>query len=359
MSKTWYNITPANVEGSPAEVLLYDVIGAWGVSAKQFAEDLKASAGSAITLRINSPGGDVMEGAAIYNILRSDGRQVTVHIDGLAASMASVVAMAGHKVVMPANALMMIHNPWTVAMGDADQLRKDADLLDKVKAQIVGAYQAKCGDKKTHEQLVEMMDAETWLDGAEAVAAGLADECGEAIKVAACAVDASKFAAKVDARLVAIMPKIETNGAGDAGTTPNDSKTSQPNQLAPVVDAAVFESRLESEKAQARAEGAAGRDAEVKALRDELALVKAEAEKMVATVNEQKATIEAERKARQFAEKAHATLLGGATLKPNDADITWDQALKDHGYEKARKLYPAAYDAFMLKNAPGLKQARK
>jgi ATP-dependent protease ClpP protease subunit len=359
MAKSWYNMTPAKAEGGAAEILLYDVIGGWGVSAKQFAEDLKALGGGSITLRINSPGGDVMEGAAIYNILKADGRPVTAYIDGLAASMASVVAMAAGRVVMPANALMMIHNPWTVSAGDAERLRKDADLLDKIKGQIVGAYEAKCGAKKTHDEIVAMMDAETWMDGKEAVEAGLADECGEELKAAACAVDVGKFAAKVDARLAALMPKESDHVA------PPAQSGAPAAVVAPVLlDAAVVATRIDSERAEAYAQGAASRDAEVAMIRAELDGARAEIKTLKGNVEQLTAAVKAERDARVMAEQArdkakaaHETLLGGLKFTPSDVAEQGFEALQaKYGYKQAREKYPDAYAAFMREKAPATRQ---
>ena len=348
MPKSWYNMVPAKAEDGAAEILLYDIIGAWGISAKQFAADLKALKGAAITLRINSPGGDVIEGAAICNILKADGRPVTSYIDGMAASMASVIPMVG-KVIMPSNALMMVHNPWTVSMGDADQLRKDAGLLDKIKGQIVGAYEAKCGTKRNRDQIVAMMDAETWMDGKEAVEAGFADECGEAIKVAACAVDVSKFAAKVDARVAAIMPKPE---AAHVPETPPAPVAPPP---APVLlDATVVESRIESEKALAFQNGAASRDAEILALttaRDgfkaELTAAQDAIARHVAEIADLKKTVVNEQQARVKAVTAHAALMGGAHFKPDEGGATsWEDAVARMGYEAAARQCPALLAEF-------------
>lgn len=185
MSKSWYEIKAKGA--GVAEVLIYEEIGMWGVSAKQFARDLKDLGKiSQIDLRINSPGGSVFDGNAIFNQIKQHPANVTVYIDGLAASMASVIAMAGDRIVMPENALMMIHNPWTVAIGDADELRKNADLLDKIKTTLVNAYGR---SMMTEDEIVEMMDAETWLTGEEAVEMGFADELEQEVALAAC----SKF----------------------------------------------------------------------------------------------------------------------------------------------------------------------
>jgi ATP-dependent Clp protease protease subunit len=168
-----------------ATIHLYDEVGAFGSGSKEFLADLGKLDGQHIHLRINSPGGSVVEGTAIYNALRRHKGGLTVHIDALAASMASVIAMAGAPVYIADNALLMIHNPWTVSAGDSEQLRKEADLLDKLKSTLVNAYTRKTG--MDQEQIAEMMDSETWLDAVEAVALGFADAIEEGVAAAATA----------------------------------------------------------------------------------------------------------------------------------------------------------------------------
>lgn len=180
--ESWYSLRAAS--RGVAEVMLYDDIGAWGISARQFARDLAALGDvSQIDLRIHSGGGDVMEGTAMYNILRGHSARVVVYIDGLAASMASVVAMAGDEIRMPANAMMMIHKPWGGHVGDADDMREYADLLDKVEGTLIQAYARKSG--KSVEEIAALLKQTTWMDGNEAVAAGFADLVLDPIKAAA------------------------------------------------------------------------------------------------------------------------------------------------------------------------------
>jgi ATP-dependent protease ClpP protease subunit len=166
-------------------VTLYDEIGAFGAGSKEFLADLGKLSGQHIHLRINSPGGSVVEGTAIYNALRRHEGGLTVHIDALAASMASVVAMSGSPVLIADNALLMIHNPWTVSMGESKDLRKEADLLDKLKVNLRNAYVRKTG--MDAEEIAKMMDEETWLDAVEAVALGFADAIEEGVAAAATA----------------------------------------------------------------------------------------------------------------------------------------------------------------------------
>jgi len=162
---------------------LYDEIGGWGITAKQFAEELTALGNvQNIEMRIHSPGGDVFEGMTIYNLLKGCSAYITCYVDGLAASMGSVIAMAADKIIMPENAFMMIHKPWGGQMGDADDMRKYAELLDKVESTLLNSYVQKTG--KTEEEISDLLAEETWFTGSEAVAAGFADELSEPLETA-------------------------------------------------------------------------------------------------------------------------------------------------------------------------------
>ena len=164
-------------DGEPtneAEISIYDNIGGWGVTANDFIEKLNALGDvETINLRIASGGGSIVEGNTIFNALKRHGAKVVTHIDSLAASMASVIAMAGDEVRMAENALLMIHNPWTMSMGGAEQLRKDADLLDKMEANIRNAYSR---SSLTSEEIDAAMDAETYYTASEALEAGFIDQ---------------------------------------------------------------------------------------------------------------------------------------------------------------------------------------
>lgn len=145
-------------------------------SAEHFREELaRYPNASEIEIFINSYGGEVFEGTAIYNQLKRHPAHKTVYIDGFACSIASVIAMAGDEIVMPRNTLMMIHNMWMGAVGNAAQLRKAADDLDVINNAGRQAYLQKAGDKLSEERLVEMMDAETWLTAQDCIELGLAD----------------------------------------------------------------------------------------------------------------------------------------------------------------------------------------
>ncbi len=150
-------------------------------SANTFRETLaQYSNAKEIRIYVNSYGGSVFEGTAIYNQLKRHSAKKTVYIDGFACSIASVIAMAGDEVVMPKNALMMIHNAWMYSCGNAAELRKAADDLDTINNAGKQSYLQKAGDKIDSEELSAMMDAETWLTAEECVKYGLADRFADA-----------------------------------------------------------------------------------------------------------------------------------------------------------------------------------
>ena len=205
-------------------VTLYDEIGAFGAGSKQFLGDIGKLSGQHIHLRINSPGGSVVEGTAIYNALRRHKGGVTVHIDALAASMASVIAMAGAPVLIADNALLMIHNPWTVSMGGSEDLRKEADLLDMLKVNLRNAYVRKTGLGETEIQ--DMMDKETWLDAVDAVALGFADAIEEGVAAAATATP-ENLRARFDNFAKGMSQKAEIE-VPEAGTVVSESIPAEP-----------------------------------------------------------------------------------------------------------------------------------
>lgn len=169
--KTWFSIR-AQTASEPAEVSIYGDIGSWGVSAASFIDAVKAVQGP-IRVRINSGGGDVFDGLAIYNYLAGRGDVETV-IDGLAASAASLPFLAGSKRRMPKAAFLMVHNPWSGTVGGADDMRKAADVLDRIGAGLANVYARVTG--MAVEAVQALMNAETWLDGDAALAGNWATE---------------------------------------------------------------------------------------------------------------------------------------------------------------------------------------
>jgi ATP-dependent Clp protease protease subunit len=183
-----------------AEILIYDGIGQdfWGdgVTAKSFDKELKAlGAPKTINVRINSGGGNVFDGIAIYNALARHSARKVVHVDGLAASIASVIAMAGDEILMGDGTFMMVHNAWSFAIGNAAEMRRTADLLDSVSGQIADIYVNRSGQNA--KAVKALMDAETWMDADEAVKKGFADGRDK---------DAVRTAASIDARAFRNLP---------------------------------------------------------------------------------------------------------------------------------------------------------
>jgi len=183
-NQTWYGLGEKNAQGQ-VEISIYDEIGFWGVSASEFIRDVKAaSAGSTgVLLRINSPGGEVYDGLAIYNYLKGLDVPLTAMVDGIAASMASIVLMAADVIIVPENAFVMIHNPWAVRMGDADEMRKGADLLEKMGDSLASIYAERSG--KDVADILALMNDDTYMTGAEAVELGFADFTSDAVQMAA------------------------------------------------------------------------------------------------------------------------------------------------------------------------------
>jgi ATP-dependent Clp protease, protease subunit len=157
---------------APAEILLYDEIGAYGVTAKAFSAALASAGAGPLKVRINSPGGDVFDAMAIFNVLRARSG-VTTQVDGLAASAASFIALAGSRMEMAQNAMLMIHCAWSVAIGNKTDMRGTADVLDRVDGQILAMYVAKTGARPA--TITAAMEAETWMTADEAKLAGYCD----------------------------------------------------------------------------------------------------------------------------------------------------------------------------------------
>lgn len=181
------NVTFLN-KGRTGEIWLYDQVGdGWfgGMSAKTFGAELRALGQvDTINLHINSPGGSVFDGVSIYNQLKQHRARVVVDIDGVAASIASVIAMAGDEIRIADNAMLMIHNPYTMAAGGAEDMRKTADLLDQIRDVIASTYVKRT--KKGDAEIKQMMDEETWMAAGDAADFGFVDLVTPEQRVAAC-----------------------------------------------------------------------------------------------------------------------------------------------------------------------------
>jgi ATP-dependent protease ClpP protease subunit len=232
--KTWYALE-ANGEAAERviEVFVYGEIGAWGITANQFVQDLRAmdDGVSPVIAAFNSIGGDLFDGLAMHNALSRLGERCTGRIDALAASAASVAVCGAHKVVIAANAMLMIHNPWTYAAGDAEDFRKVADVLDQTMEAIIAAYKAKAPEIDEVE-LRRLVAAETWLTANEAVALGLADEVGDGIKVKAC-LGQGGVLQRYQHAPAELLAQLDEPPEPDPELEPDD-----PPQTPPVVDAA-------------------------------------------------------------------------------------------------------------------------
>lgn len=201
-TRTWYRLEASSADPTVADIHIVDIIGDWideminsywgfeaTLTAKSFLDQLSNLAASVKTIRIhiNSPGGDVFAALNIANALRdqqtSKGRRVESYVDGLAASAASVIAMAGSKVFMADNALLMVHNPWSIALGEAKDFRKAADDLDTIRGTIVATY--KWHSAMENAAIEALLDAATWMNADEAIANGFATDKIEGLKAAA------------------------------------------------------------------------------------------------------------------------------------------------------------------------------
>lgn len=176
-ARDWYRIN--NAAATTAEVIIYDEIGEWGVTAKNFIDDLNQVTAKNIDVRLNSGGGSVFEGLAIYQALRRHPANVTTHIDGIAASIASVIAMAGDRRLISRNGTVMIHEASGLCAGPSMDMREMAQLLDRTSNNLADIYAQRSG-VGTVESWRKQMLAETWFTGAEAVEAGLATETEDA-----------------------------------------------------------------------------------------------------------------------------------------------------------------------------------
>ncbi len=220
--RKWYQIEAQT--GARADLWIYEEIGTdfWGegLTAKKFVEDLAALEVDHIALHINSPGGSVFDGQAIFNAIERHPATVTTYIDGIAASIASVIALAGDTVEMAANALFMVHDPYGMAMGTSADMRQMADVLDKVGDTIIGVYERKTGSDR--EYIAEAMAAETWYTAAEALAAGFADIVAAPVKAAA--LSRFDFKSLGYRHVPDALARVTTEGTAEVGYGPEGAQ---------------------------------------------------------------------------------------------------------------------------------------
>ncbi|WP_410199021.1 head maturation protease, ClpP-related [Burkholderia cenocepacia] len=250
--KRWWDIrAQANAAGvNEVEIRIYGDIGFWGTDADLFASKLDevASTATSIVVAINSMGGDVFDAFAIYNALRRHTGKVTGRVDGVAASAASLILMACDTIEMPSNARLMIHNPNTVAAGEAEDLRKLADLLDSTSDSMLAAYVERSG--RTAEEVRAIMDAETWLTAAQAKEQGFCDAIIDPIRI-----EAYAGAARLAARYAAVPAEIRAVLEDDSEVTPAPEPHRLPTPTpAPGPDVSVLAAHVYSACRDARIE---------------------------------------------------------------------------------------------------------
>lgn len=236
----WTNLAPETGQESEAERVLelYGTIAeeSWfddDITPQMFREELFAGNGP-VTIWLNSPGGDCIAASQIYSMLMDYTGSVTVKIDGIAASAASVIAMAGTTVLMAPTALMMIHNPMTVAFGDTAEMQKAIDMLDEVKESIVNAYEIKTGMSRA--KISHLMDSETWMNANRAIELGFADDILED-KKKKCATDDVAFSFAAKSSQMRLLNKLEGKFKVKPVANP-EAKPQEPPQETPVVNPA-------------------------------------------------------------------------------------------------------------------------
>lgn len=182
MRKTWYNVRAA-AGATPATISIFDEIGMWGVTAKDFIASFRQIAEQDVTLELNTPGGSVFDALAMFNAMKMSGKTITVKVMGIAASAGSYLAMVGTKIVMPENTFMMVHNPLNGIYGNAADMREMADVLDKIGNSLTSTYVARTG--KSDEDVRAMLANDTYLTAAECLAHGFCDEVSPAVTATA------------------------------------------------------------------------------------------------------------------------------------------------------------------------------
>ncbi len=220
MHRDWYEIE-GRAESDELTIWLYDEIGERDMlgedpDVRTLVERITQARGP-ITVRVNSPGGNVWDGVAIHSALRASEQPVTVYIDGLAASVASYIAIAGDRVVIAPGGMVMVHDPWGMVAGTAEELRELADVLDKVRVQMASGYAARM--QRSLDEVLELMAAQTWYSAEEAVAAGLADEVGAGMRLAALVWDLASLYGAVPSGALPYrdLPLASEERAWDAG----------------------------------------------------------------------------------------------------------------------------------------------
>jgi len=398
MANKYYNLQMVN---EVPTFYIYQPIGDDGfggtTTPMDFAEDLKKYPETApVCVRINSPGGSVTDGLAIYNLLNKRPGKVTCIVDGLAASMASVAAMAADDLQMPKGSFLMIHNPWTVAMGDAKQLMHDASVLSQMQDTLAGIYASKTGKDVT--VIKQIMDAETWIDGETAVAQGWADTLvDDLVAVASIKQDHLTRFPNVEGKLKSIMDTLKEKQAeqveqpkavatqedipvstevpaetpaevpvaqtvkvevsvevcDESGQETPDNPNNPDNPDMPTIEEdpfAILEAKIE-ELNRVNAELKAKLEEALKDIgkdKSELADVKAQLSIKEDALNKVSKDRDEKAKSLKDLQVKHAKSIAGFKFVPEKPQMTWEQAMKNAGsYVKAREMYPEVFNQMM------------
>jgi ATP-dependent protease ClpP protease subunit len=340
MSQKWYAFKNSSDKSGEVELSIYDEIGGYGIGAKDFIAELREYKGKHVHVRINSPGGDIIDGSAIANALNRHEGGITVHIDGLAASMASYIAMSGNPTYMSDNALLMIHNPWSLGWGEADDLRKQADLLDTMKAGLVRGYQRKSG--MPAEEISRLMDEETWMTALEATALGFVDAIEDGIPAAASAKD---LRSRFDSFAKRNMENAENSVVSEAVAAPAVEPVAEETPVvadAPVVAEAEIKDDSAEEIASLKQEverltsELASKDEELNAVKADLAAREVEAEASSAELAKFKDAFAALEKSTGV---AAASVAPAAKSEESDPVSQWMAAVEAKDYATANKLF--------------------
>lgn len=226
-------VAAANGKPESATLSIFDEIGFWGVQAKDFRTDLDKITAKTLNVEINSPGGDVFAGLAIFNMLKASGKEIVVKVMGVAASAASLIAMAGDKIVMPKNTFMMVHNPWGVAIGNAAEMRETAEVLDKIGSSLQATYVAKTG--QSEDKIAELLATDTWLTADEALELGFATEVTDEVKAKA-SFDLKRAELPEHVRAVYASSAPAPEPAPAPAPAPAPESTSEPDEETPVAE---------------------------------------------------------------------------------------------------------------------------
>jgi ATP-dependent Clp endopeptidase proteolytic subunit ClpP len=226
MRKTWYNVKAA-AAGTPATISIFDEIGMWGVTAKDFIASFRQITENDVVLELNTPGGSVFDALAMFNAMKISGKNITVKVMGIAASAGSYLAMVGNKIIMPENTFMMVHNPLNAIYGNAAEMREMADVLDKIGNSLTATYVARTG--KSDEEVRALLANDTYMTAAECLELGFCDEVSPAVTATA------KFEREhLPANIQALFKAVEPDPLEQEAFDEVDETAADPDAVIPV-----------------------------------------------------------------------------------------------------------------------------